>query len=162
MGANREALNVDFRSMNIDDLASVFLNEQGAYKFPWSIGIFSDCLKAGYDCQVAILHQAQDHSRIIGHAVVSRVADEAHLMNLCVGNKYQCLGLGRQFLLHIIDSAREAAVRIMFLEVRSSNTHATSLYQSVGFQEVGKRKDYYPSGNGREDALIMSLILKFH
>ena len=59
MGANREALKVDFRPMNIDDLASVFLNEQGAYKFPWSIGIFSDCLKAGYDCQVAILHQSQ-------------------------------------------------------------------------------------------------------
>ena len=162
MGANRESLKVDFRSMHPDDLDSVFLNEQGAYKFPWSLGIFSDCLKAGYDCQVAVLHQSQDYSIIVGHAVVSRVADEAHLMNLCVGEKYQSFGLGRQFLLHIIDKAREAAVRILLLEVRSSNTHACSLYQSLGFQEIGTRKDYYPSGNGREDALIMSLKLKFH
>ena len=162
MGADPEALVVNFRPMNLNDLDSVILNEQGAYEYPWSRSIFSDCMKTGYDCQVALLARSEEASMIVGHTVVSKVADEGHLMNLCVAIKHQSLGLGRQFLLQIVDNARKASLRVMYLEVRSSNRHAFSLYRSVGFNEIGRRKNYYPSETGREDALVMSLMLRFY
>jgi ribosomal-protein-alanine N-acetyltransferase len=47
----------------------------------------------------------------------------------------------------------------MFLEVRPSNPNAIKLYQSLGFNEIGRRKDYYPARKGREDALVMARII---
>jgi ribosomal-protein-alanine N-acetyltransferase len=47
----------------------------------------------------------------------------------------------------------------MFLEVRSGNLVALSLYESVGFSRIGLRRDYYPSLLGREDAVVMGLDL---
>jgi ribosomal-protein-alanine N-acetyltransferase len=59
----------------------------------------------------------------------------------------------------LLDRVREAGVGDAFLEVRPTNKLAISLYQSVGFVQVGVRRGYYQAAQGREDALVLKLTL---
>jgi len=135
-------------------LDAVVANEVAAYGFPWTRGIFLDCLRAGYDCWVV-----QDGEAIIGHGVLSAAAREAHILNVCVAPAWQGRGHGRRVLEHLLKLARWQRSERVFLEVRPSNLHAVALYESVGFNEVGRRPNYYPAERGREDALVMAMEL---
>ena len=137
------------------DLDRVVENEFSAYAFPWTRGIFEDCLKAGNECWVA-----DSDGVIVGHAVVSVGAGEAHLLNVCVARSKQGRGFGRALVLHALERARGRGADALFLEVRPSNHVAAGLYESLGFTEVGLRKDYYPSHLGHEDARVLVLDLE--
>jgi ribosomal-protein-alanine N-acetyltransferase len=141
-----------FREMSVADLDEVLRIETRAYAFPWTRGIFSDCINGGHECRVACLG-----GEIVGHAVVSAAAGEAHLLNVCIMRERQGGGLGREFVHHLIDRASVRGAQVMFLEVRPSNRTAIALYESLGFVQIGTRKDYYPGEHGREDALVLAL-----
>ena len=141
-----------FREMSVADLETVMRIETRAYAFPWTRGIFSDCLNSGHECRVACIG-----TDIVGHAVVSAAAGEAHLLNVCIMRERQGGGLGREFVHHLIDRARVRGAQVMFLEVRPNNRPAIALYDSLGFVQIGTRKDYYPGEHGREDALVLAL-----
>ena len=145
---------VRFRAMREDDLDQVMVVERLAYPFPWSRGIFADCLKVGYTCVIGT-----SDSTPVAHAVMSVVAGEAHILNLCVTTKLRGHRLGRRLLDYVLGLVRVARVESVFLEVRPSNPAALALYHSRGFNEVGTRPDYYPANNGREDAVIMAKTL---
>jgi ribosomal-protein-alanine N-acetyltransferase len=138
--------------MRASDLDAVAAIEASTYMFPWSRGIFSDCLMAGYPSFV--LDTGGD---VVGYAILSVAAAEAHILNLCVAEKSQRRGLGRQLLQHLLQLARSLNVERLFLEVRPSNAAAIRLYESSGFSRMGLRKDYYRAINGREDALVLAL-----
>jgi ribosomal-protein-alanine N-acetyltransferase len=141
--------------MQQEDLPQVTAIEEAVYPFPWTPGIFQDCLRVGYCCWVLQLDE-----RVIGYGVMSVVIDESHILNLCIHPKWQRNGLGDKMIRRLLKIARQHGAETAFLEVRSSNQAALKLYQGLGFVEVGQRKDYYPSVNqDREDALIMSLEL---
>ena len=142
------------RSMRFSDVDLVVANETSAYKYPWSKQNFLDCLQSGYQCWVLA-----DKQQIIAHGVISIAICEAHLLTLCVHPKYQRRGFGRRILILLLDRAAQLDSSECFLEVRISNRIAISLYESMGFESVGRRKGYYPSEQGREDALIMSRTL---
>lgn len=141
-----------FRNMREDDLDAVMEIELAGYPQPWTRGIFHDCLRVGYLCQVLTIN-----GMIEAYGIMSSGGGEAHVLNLCVRRQSQRRGLGRAMLLQLVDSARRLHVELMLLEVRPSNRAALRLYESVGFSEVGLRKNYYPAKGGREDALIMAL-----
>lgn len=145
---------LQFRPMRADDLDAVAAIEARAYAFPWTIGIFRDCLSSGYHCWVA-----DDGVGIVGYGVLSVGADEAHLLNLCVDPEWQGRGLGRRLLRRMLDLARWHLVHRVFLEVRPSNPAAIALYASEGFDEIGLRPDYYPAEQGREAAIVMARAL---
>lgn len=138
------------RPMRRDDADAVFEIEQASYPYPWSRGIFFDCLRIGYGCRVAELDGA-----IAGYAIFSAAAGEAHLLNLCVAPDHRRGGLG-QLLLDgvLIDACLLQAGRV-FLEVRPSNKPAVRLYRQNDFRVIGRRPEYYPGAGGREDALVM-------
>ena len=142
------------RDMGFDDVAAVAQLERLSYAFPWSDAIFRDCLRAGYYCCVAQL----DHI-VMGYAIMSSGAGEAHLLNLCVAQDYRCRGIGTQLLGHLLEFARGLGVSDMFLEVRPSNTIAIRLYQSEGFSQIGVRRGYYQAVDGREDAVVLRRTL---
>lgn len=142
------------RSMTAADLEAVHAIEERAYEFPWSLGIFQDCLRVGYRCWV-YLHG----ERIVGYGVMSLAVGEAHILNLCVDPYYQGKGLGRRLLRRLLNLGREGGADTLFLEVRLSNLGAKSLYLSEGFNEIGRRPGYYPAANGREDALVLARAL---
>ncbi|WP_149196541.1 ribosomal protein S18-alanine N-acetyltransferase [Luteimonas suaedae] len=140
--------------MRVDDLAEVMAIELRAYPFPWTSGIFRDCLRAGYPAWV--LH---DQGRIIGYGVLSVAAGEAHVLNLCVDPEVQGQGHGRRLLRALLRIARDQGVVRVFLEVRPSNPQAIALYHDEGFNEIGRRPRYYPAMRGREDAIVMAIEL---
>lgn len=143
------------RPMREDDLDAVMAIELRAYPFPWSRGIFRDCLRAGYPAWVL---QRED-DELIGYGVLSIAADEAHVLNLCTAFQVQGRGHGRRLLLALLRVARSRGVQRVFLEVRPSNGAAIALYASEGFSEIGRRPRYYPAHAGREDAVVMALEL---
>lgn len=145
---------VKFRAMTPGDVPAVGVLERAAYPFPWSDGIFRDCVRVGYLCRVAELD-----GQVVAYGIVAMGAGEAHILNLCVRDDLRGRGVGRQMLKLLLERAREAGVHDAFLEVRPTNTLAISLYQSVGFVQVGLRKGYYQAVEGREDALVLKLAL---
>ena len=154
-GAQGHPRLVRFRSMTPGDLPAVAAVERASYQFPWSEGIFRDCLRVGYLCRVADLD-----GEIVAYGVVAMGAGEAHILNLCVRGDLRGRSIGRQMLMLLLERSRQAGMEAVFLEVRPSNPHAIALYQSVGFAQVGLRKGYYQApDNGREDALVLKLDL---
>ncbi len=144
------------RPMALDDLDAVTFNECAAYPFPWTCGIFEDCLQFGYPSWVA----EAENGDIAGHAVMSLAVGEAHILNVCAHPHFQGMGLGRCLLNTLVDHAEGEAAQRMFLEVRASNHAAIQLYRSAGFEEVGVRRGYYPDDDGREDAVVLCRELK--
>ena len=140
-----------FRRMELGDLDKVMRVEREVYQFPWTERIFSDCIRVGYLCWLAL-----DADEVVGHAVISVTAGESHMLNLSIAGAHQRRGIGSQFIEFLVDEARQRDAHTMLLEVRPSNTAAINCYNAAGFNEIGSRKDYYPAADGREDALLLA------
>ena len=143
------------RPMTETDVGAVVALERASYQFPWSEGIFRDCLRVGYTCRVVTCA-----NRVIGYGVMSVGAGEAHILNLCIDAAFRCQGVGRRMLDYLLDKGAAAGMSEAFLEVRPSNTAAIRLYLSVGFDQVGMRRGYYQAVGGREDAAVLKLTLR--
>ncbi|HEV2703280.1 MAG TPA: ribosomal protein S18-alanine N-acetyltransferase [Steroidobacteraceae bacterium] len=142
------------RPMHEADVCDVIRIERASYQFPWTEGIFYDCLRVAYLCRVAVQDQ-----QIVGYAVMSMGAGEAHILNLCVREELRRSGVGRELIRYLLTQAEEAGMSEAFLEVRPSNTIALLLYESLGFEQVGTRRGYYQAIGGREDAAVLRLRL---
>ncbi|HHJ13553.1 MAG TPA: ribosomal-protein-alanine N-acetyltransferase [Gammaproteobacteria bacterium] len=140
--------------MTVADLERVMEVELLAYEFPWSEGIFRDCLRVGY---CSWLLQCDDE--LIAYGVMSVAAGEAHILNLTVHPHWQGRGIGGRMMRHFMQLARRHGAGVLMLEVRPSNEAAVRLYRKLGFNETGTRPNYYPARNGREDALLFALQL---
>lgn len=145
---------VELRTMVHADLEHVLIVEKKAYPHPWTLGIFRDCLRIGYNAWVITFD-----STVIGYGIVMLSPGEAHILNICIDPDYQQKGLGRYLLRHLLKKSNQTDVDMVLLEVRRSNTGAQQLYKSEGFHELGIRKAYYPADNGREDAIILAKYL---
>jgi ribosomal-protein-alanine N-acetyltransferase len=141
-----------FRPMQMDDLDAIMVIEPQIY--PWTRGNFSDSLNSSYSAWI-LMHNEE----IIGYSLMMMVLDEAHLLNLSIAKTYQKQGFGRTLLEHMVDIAKNNQMANMFLEVRQSNVSAIALYENMGFNEMAIRHGYYPATNGREDAVLMGLVL---
>ena len=140
-----------YRAMTADDLDAVAVAERRIYAFPWTRGNFADSLAAGHDAWLA-----QEDGKMTGYAVMMQVLDEAHLLNITVLPELQRGGRGSALLMHLFDQARARAITRMLLEVRPGNLGGQALYRRHGFAEIGRRRDYYPAHQGREDAIVMA------
>ena len=160
MAVNHQNMNekmsalVELRTMSYLDLKEVIAVEIKSYPHPWTLGIFRDCLRIGYNAWVMTLDK-----EIIGYGIVMLAAGEAHILNICIDPDYQKKGLGRYLLRFILKKSVQTDVDMVLLEVRRSNAAAQQLYESEGFHELGVRKAYYPADNGREDAIILAKYL---
>jgi len=138
------------REMQASDLEVIMRIENRAYPHPWSRDIFQDCLRVNYVNWVCELGED-----LVGYAVMSVAAGEAHILNLCIEPDYQGQGLGRRLLKRVMGLASARNADAIFLEVRVSNAIAQQLYESEGFVEISSRRGYYPESSGtREDAII--------
>lgn len=143
------------RPMLERDLSEVMEIEHAGYEFPWTEGIFRDCLRVGYSCWAL-----DGDWRMDGYGVMMVAVGEAHILNICVRPTEQRRGYGRRMLHHLLHEAQANHAAMAFLEVRPSNEGAIHLYTSEGFAEVGYRRAYYPAHEGREDAMILAKTLE--
>lgn len=140
-----------FRRMLPEDVDRIIEIEDQLYTYPWTVGIFKDCIRVGYSCWVYEIDDV-----VQSYGLLSMAADEAHILNLCVSPECQGQGLGKKMLYKMLDVAEENNVESIFLEVRLSNETAIKLYEQEGFNQLGIRADYYPCDEGREDALVFA------
>lgn len=138
------------RNMTKADIDAVLRIEQSAYGFPWTEGIFRDCLRVGYHSFVA-----ERDGLVVGYVLMNTVLNEGHILNLCVDPSVRRQGIARRLLQSVIELALQLEAATLFLEVRESNTAALALYADFGFNEIGIRRNYYPAPVGREDAIML-------
>lgn len=144
------------RAMAVGDLDTVLAIEAASYSFPWSRGNFVDSLAAGYCCELRL----DDQGHCLGYCVAMPGYEEMHLLNITVAPACRRQGHARAMLRRLADHARARGDRKLWLEVRQGNVEAQRLYEALGFEAVGLRRGYYPAAQGREDALVMSLVLR--
>jgi ribosomal-protein-alanine N-acetyltransferase len=146
--------NVRFRPMALADVPAVVAVERASYLFPWSEGVFRDCIRVGYLCRVV-----EFAGEVAGYAIMSYGAGEAHILNICIRGDLRNAGIGRRLMDFLLERARVADMHDVFLEVRPSNPIAIRLYETLGFTRVGVRKAYYQASGGREDAWVYKRTL---
>jgi ribosomal-protein-alanine N-acetyltransferase len=149
-----EFARADLRPMHEFDIPVIAAIEKAAYQFPWSEGIFRDCLRVGYVCRV--LDVGGD---LGGYGIMSVGAGEAHILNVCIREQFRSRGFARKVMAYLLERAHAAGMSEAFLEVRPSNVAAARLYHSLGFEQVGIRRGYYQASVGREDAAVLRRVL---
>ena len=142
---------VAFRAMTPADLEAVAALTHRADPFGWTLRNFSDAHASGNTLTVLTVDGVTS-----GIAAVMHVLDESELLEIAVQPAMQGRGYGKALLAQAIALARRNGAVRMFLEVRESNARARKMYTSFGFEETGRRRNYYPTENGREDAILMT------
>lgn len=136
------------------DLPRAWQIETRAHAFPWSEKTFASNQGERY-----LNYRLTVDNEMVAFAITQVVLDEATLFNIAVDPAWQRRGFGRQLLEHLIRELEARDVLTFWLEVRASNKGAIALYESLGFNEATIRRNYYPTADGREDAIIMALPL---
>lgn len=148
-------LPAQLRPATLKDFDELLFIEEQAHIYPWPESTLHWCLEQPH-LRCMLLARQRD---ILGFAIYECVLDEATLLNIAINPACQGQGHGRQLLRDSLRALDSTLLRV-FLEVRVSNEPALQLYQSEGFVEIGQRKHYYPSLNGREDARVFVLDLQ--
>ena len=142
------------RPSSSDDLAKILKIESLTNKIPWTKQQFVSSIEVGHYSVVL-----EEKEGVVGFAIYSPIVPESHLLNIAITPSHQGRGLGRQLLQKVILQNKILGVKSLSLEVRVSNNSAISLYESEGFLKDAIRPNYY-SGAVREDAMLMSLLIK--
>lgn len=147
----REYCDLVIKPMTSYDVQSAFAIHQSVQFQPWSLAVFEDCITPPYQGW-ALYHDVQ----LVGYAILLIVLDEVTLMEIAIQPTMQGQGYGRHLLQEVLNECQHQKMYKCFLEVRVSNQAAIALYQSLGFELLETRKDYYPAAGGREDALMLA------
>ena len=143
-----------FREISLGDLDGIVQIERAINPFPWGEEALRDTIASSGHHLMSLRE-----GRAVGFLLSSFVLDEAQLLLIGVSPDWQGVGVGGQLLKELINRSRDQGQKLIYLEVRSGNERAIRLYRSLGFIDIGVRRDYYPGLVGREDAIVMSLQL---
>ncbi len=141
---------IKLKNATIADLALLIKMETQCFSDPWSKNVLESELKN----PLTSIWLVEAHGRVVGYAFLSVILDEANINNIAILPEERGHGYGQWLLAHLIQIAKRRGVRVIMLEVRTSNTIAKKLYENNGFSYVAKREKYYNDG---EDADIMWL-----
>lgn len=147
-------MSLNIRLLQQADLAAVESIANQAEQNSWSYSVFEDCMKAGYVAWVL-----EQDGLVIGFLVVLIHDDECQLMNIAVDQQHWRKGYAKKLMTHLFDYLKTSTVSHVLLEVRVSNQAAIALYVSYHFKKIGLRRNYYPSLNGKEDALVLYYLM---
>lgn len=135
--------------MKENHVAAVAELEKLCFSAPWS----ESAVRSELTNPLSLWLVALENEYVIGYIGSQTVLDEADMMNVAVSPDSRQKGVGQELVTSLVERLKANAVRCLTLEVRASNEPAKSLYQKLGFQQVGRRPNYYR--NPREDALIL-------
>jgi ribosomal-protein-alanine N-acetyltransferase len=136
--------------MRATDLDEVVAIERASFTMPWSRSAFLYEMEQNQVARCLVMREA---GHVVGYVCLWEVADEMHVTNIAVHPRQRRRGIGRLLLRSVLDDGRTREIRVVVLEVRPSNVEAIALYESFGFQVVGRRRGYYYDTG--EDALVM-------
>jgi len=161
---------LSFLPMQSADLDAVLAIEEVSHLHPWTKGNFSDSLAAGHwaycirpQVDQSIKGSYLDPAVLWAYCILFPAVDELHLLNITVSPKLRKLGLASRMMAAIEGVAAQQNMLRIILEVRPSNIAAVTIYQKLGYEQIGIRKNYYPADpqlGAREDALVMAKSIK--
>ncbi|MEZ9229786.1 ribosomal protein S18-alanine N-acetyltransferase [Vibrio amylolyticus] len=134
-------------------VASILTIEKSAHSHPWSESLIRDINGRG-----ACNHVMLVDNHVVGYFYAQNIVGEVTLLNIAVSTSEQGKGYGKVLTEYFLEMCEKARAESAWLEVRESNKKAYQLYESVGFNELDRRVNYYPTEKGKEDAIIMSYI----
>lgn len=137
------------RTMKLEDVPSIATLETVCFSDPWS----ENSIASELQNRISYWLVAEDDGEIAGYVGSQSVLDGADMMNLAVAPNYRRQGIGEALVRGLVEHLRQKGIIALLLEVRVSNAPAIALYEKMGFQQVGRRPNYYH--NPREDALIL-------
>jgi [ribosomal protein S18]-alanine N-acetyltransferase len=156
MAVRHDVARMVLRDMRRDDLGAVLEIERRSFAQPWSRAFFEKELATPFARLVVAEEEVLPRARVVGYTCRWRVTDEVHLLNVAVHPERRGLGYGRELVARVVEEARAATARVVFLEVRAGNVVARRLYRQLGFKDLGVRRGYYGPG---QDAIVMELRL---
>ena len=140
---------IEIRQLTAREVPFVAELEKTCFSLPWSEKSVAEELSN----PLALWLVALDGDRPVGYVGSQTVLDETDMMNLAVADGYRRQGIGEMLVAELVSRLKDRGSRCLTLEVRASNAPARSLYEKLGFAEIGRRPGYYR--NPREDALIL-------
>ena len=145
-------MSVKIVPMTADHLEELEKLERICFSRPWSRKMLAEELEN--QCAAFLVAEDSVSGRVLGYAGLMVVADEGYITNVAVFPEYRRQGIAAQILQVFLQFAAANHLAFLTLEVRPSNAAAIALYQGFGFEEVGRRKNYYDLP--KEDALILT------
>ena len=143
-----------FTEITREEIPLVAKIDQAAFEFPWTENEFMGSFNA--DHRFIVL---KDDETIVGFAVYQQVFEQAEVLTIGVDPIHQRKGYGSLLMEKMVAELLTLGAEQLFLEVRVSNVPAQGLYRKLGFVEISRRKGYYPTNGGREDAIVMQKAL---
>lgn len=137
-----------------EDLPIVTAIDKAAFEFAWTLGEFEGSFNAGH--RFLVLKENND---ICAFVVFMQVFEQAEILTIAVKPECQRKGFGRMLIEAMHAELLQKGAEHVFLEVRVSNLAAQALYGKMGYNEISRRKGYYPTKDGREDAIVMQCEL---
>ena len=140
---------MEYKQMTAEHVAAVAEIEKLCFADPWS----TNSITSELNNPLSLWLVALDGERVVGYVGSQTVLDGADMMNLAVLPQYRKQGVGQALVNELVDRLKQKGAICLALEVRQSNLPAISLYEKLGFVQVGLRPNYYR--NPRENALIL-------
>lgn len=140
---------LQIRPMKVEDLPEVSRIEAEIFSMPWSQKGFEDSLKKEDTYYLTVFFR----DKIVGYCGMLQVLDEADITNVAVLEPYRGQGIGFAMLDELLRCGEERGIVNFTLEVRESNVAAIALYEKLGFENCGIRKNFYEKPT--ENAVIM-------
>lgn len=148
------------RPLSLEDVSTMAMIEAAAHSHPWSEAGLAECFGRFYRANGLFVCLNDGQSQMAGFTLVQQVVDEVSLLDICIAPEHQGKGLGRRLMAQLICDAKALAATVIQLEVRASNVNALGLYRQLGFIEAARRRGYYPTEQGSEDAILMDLFIE--
>lgn len=136
-------------TMNAAHVAQIAQLEKICFSDPWS----EKSVASELNNPLALWLTAVEGERVTGYIGSQTVMDETDMMNVAVHPDFRRKGIAEALVNALVEALKSKGSRCLTLEVRASNVPAITLYEKLGFSEIGRRKNYYR--NPREDALIL-------
>lgn len=140
---------MDFRRSRPEDARGIEMLEEEIFPDPWSYRDVVDLIST----EGAMCFSAVDEGRVVAYVIGRIIPPEGEIYRVAVSPEYRRRGIAYRLLDYAMKTSRGAGLECAFLEVRSQNTAAISLYTAYGFSEVGRRRDYYR--DPKDDAIVM-------
>lgn len=147
-----EKMHVNVVPMQADHLDELARLERICFSRPWSRTMLAEELEN--QCAAFLVAEEPVTEKVVGYAGLLVMADEGYITNVAVFPEYRRRGVAEQLIAVFDKFARGNRLAFLTLEVRPSNAAAIALYQRFGFEEVGRRRNYYDLP--KEDALILT------
>ncbi|ELI5720023.1 ribosomal protein S18-alanine N-acetyltransferase [Vibrio fluvialis] len=146
-------MTIQFMPMAPQHTQAVYQIEQRAHTHPWSANMIGDLSSRGACHYVMLVDET-----LVGYFYAQNIVGEVTLLNIAIDPQQQGKGYGRHLAEYFLEICEQAGAESAWLEVRESNQRAYALYSELGFNDIDRRVNYYPTANGHEDAIIMSYL----